>query len=75
MPLINISLYNYIIEHSSSISERWFSLKDGENGSIYSSKVSPHVKELLKKQHAFTIQTVMSSFLEDQQIFTSNLSK
>jgi len=72
---MNTSLYNYILEHSPPISERWFSLKEEENGSMYSSKVSPHVKELLKKQHTFTIQTVMSAFLDDQQIFASNLSK
>ncbi|GKU83686.1 STAS domain-containing protein [Niallia sp. NCCP-28] len=75
MPLMNTSLYNYILENSASISERWFSLKEGENGSIYSSTVSPYVKELLEKQHTFTIQTVMSAFLDDQQIFASNLSK
>ncbi|MFT8322298.1 MAG: STAS domain-containing protein [Bacillus sp. (in: firmicutes)] len=74
MSLTNKSLYDYIVKNSAKITEKWFTLKDGEIGSIYSKKSSSSVKGLLEKQHASTIKTVMSAFLEDPQVFTINLS-
>lgn len=75
MTLSNQSIYDYVMENATTISEKWFSIKDGEEGSIYAKTTSPYVTNLLKKQHTYTIQTVISSFLDDPQIFADNLSK
>ncbi|MCM2981386.1 STAS domain-containing protein [Niallia circulans] len=73
MSLTNHSIYEYVMDKAPSITKTWFAIKDGEPGSIYSKNTSPAVEEMLKKQHAFTIQTVISAFLEDESIFADNL--
>lgn len=73
MSLTNQSVYEYVMEQAPSITKTWFSIKDGEAGSIYSKNTSSSVAELLTKQHTYTIQTVMSAFLEDESIFAENL--
>ena len=73
MSLTNQSIYQYVMEQASSITKNWFTIKDGEVGSIYSKSASPSVENLLKKQHAYTIQTVICTFLEEESIFDENL--
>lgn len=75
MSLSNSSVYHYIMENASVITEKWFAIKDGEEGSIYSKQSDDNVNNLLRAQHAFTIETVISSFLDDDTIFSANLSK
>ncbi|MEK5382590.1 STAS domain-containing protein [Niallia sp. FSL W8-0635] len=75
MSLTNQSIYHYVMEQASSITKTWFAIKDGELGSIYSKNTSPSVEKLLTKQHTYTIQTVISAFLEDESIFAGNLEK
>ncbi|WP_445488901.1 STAS domain-containing protein [Niallia sp. 03133] len=74
MSLTDKSLYDYIVKNSAKITEKWFTLMNGKDGSIYSKKSSSSVKGLLENQHASTIKTAMSAFLEDQQAFSDNLS-
>lgn len=73
MSLTNHSIYEYVMDKAPSITKTWFAIKDGEPGSIYAKNSSPAVEKMLKKQHAFTIQTVISAFLEDGSIFANNL--
>ncbi len=75
MSLSNESVYHYIMEKAPVITEKWFVIKDGEEGSIYSKDSTDAVNNLLRSQHAFTIETVISSFLDDETIFSANLSK
>lgn len=75
MSLTNQSIYEYVMEQAPSITKSWFAITDGEVGSIYSKNTSPSVEKLLKKQHTYTIQTVISAFLEDELIFAKNLEQ
>lgn len=75
MSLTNQSIYQYVMDQAPSITQKWFAIKDGEEGSIYSKNSTPSVEQLLKKQHAYTIQTVISAFLEDEHIFAENLEQ
>jgi len=75
MSLANSSVYHYIMENAPAITAKWFAIKEGEEGSIYSKQSDDSVNILLRAQHAFTIETVISSFLDDDTIFSANLSK
>lgn len=75
MSLTNMSVYDYIMNKAPNISKKWFDIKDGEEGSIYSKQTSHSVENLLLQQHAFTIETVISAFLEDKKSFSNNLNR
>ena len=62
-------LYQYIMDHSSTITERWLALREKVDGSIYSVENLDEVEELLRKQNTLTIKTVTSILLDDQTIF------
>lgn len=66
-------LYRYIIEHSSTITERWLALREKQDGSIYSVDNHDEVEELLRTQNTLTIKTVTSILLKDQTIFMENM--
>nr|WP_206699504.1 STAS domain-containing protein [Bacillus atrophaeus] len=69
-------LYEYIIEHSSDITEKWFSLRFELKGEFYSSdQLSAEMKKLLAEQHTLTNKTIASSFLEDQNVFEEHVSE
>jgi rsbT co-antagonist protein RsbR len=45
-----------------------------KTNSIYSAQSDPKIENLLKEQHAFTIETIASAFLEDKNPFEEKLA-
>ncbi|MEK4983459.1 hypothetical protein MHH82_40610, partial [Bacillus sp. FSL K6-6540] len=69
-------LYQYIIDNTADIIEKWFSLRCQLKGELYSaSHLSEETKTLLTEQHTFTNITIASAFLEDQTDFQENMTK
>ncbi len=66
MNSINKELYEYLINNSRNITERWFAEKDNFTGAFYSNNSNPQIDQILLEQHALTIKTVASAFLEDK---------
>lgn len=69
-------LYQYIIDHTADITEKWFSLRCQLKGELYSAdNLSEETKQLLTKQHTFTNITIASAFLEDQTEFQEHMTQ
>lgn len=66
MNSINKELYEYLIDNSKNITERWFAEKNSFTGAFYSNNSNPQIDQILLEQHALTIKTVASAFLEDK---------
>ncbi|MDI2587557.1 STAS domain-containing protein [Psychrobacillus sp. NEAU-3TGS] len=66
MKSINEQLYEYLINNSRNITERWFAEKDNFTGAFYSNNSNPQIDDILLEQHALTIKTVVSAFLEEK---------
>ncbi|KWW21030.1 sulfate transporter [Peribacillus simplex] len=66
-------LYRYILDHSSTITDKWLALREKQVGSIYSVDTDAEVEELLRKQNTLTIKTVTSALLEDKSSFIENM--
>ncbi|WP_340372522.1 STAS domain-containing protein [Peribacillus sp. FSL E2-0218] len=66
-------LYRYILDHSSTITDKWLALREKQVGSIYSVDTDAEVEELLRKQNTLTIKTVTSALLEDKNSFIENM--
>lgn len=69
------ALYEKINENAAKISEKWFNARKQKGGSIYSMDADAAVQKELKEQHIFTIQTIASGFLKDQDVFQQSLRK
>ncbi|SER69155.1 STAS domain-containing protein [Psychrobacillus sp. OK032] len=69
MNSINEQLYEYLIDNSRNITERWFAEKDNFTGAFYSNNSNPQIDDILLEQHALTIKTVASAFIEDKGSF------
>lgn len=73
---IDQKLYQYIIDHTADITEKWFSLRSQLQGELYSAEhLSEETKKLLTDQHTFTNITIASAFLEEQTEFQDNMAK
>ncbi|WP_144513854.1 STAS domain-containing protein [Bacillus sp. FJAT-22090] len=66
MTSINEQLYEYLIDNSRNITERWFAEKNNFTGAFYSNNPNPQIDKILMEQHALTIKTVASAFLEEK---------
>lgn len=66
---INEQLYEYLIDNSRNMTERWFAEKNNFTGAFYSNNSDPQIDEILLEQHALTIKTVASAFLEETDSF------
>ncbi|QTM98555.1 STAS domain-containing protein [Sediminibacillus dalangtanensis] len=59
-------LYQYLIDHAASITDRWLQTRKSENGSIYSAHSDDRVETMLREQNKMTIEAVSSSLLADE---------
>jgi len=75
MSEIDLQLYNYLIDHSSAITDEWFSGRAEKNGSIYSLNADKSVEDLLREQNRLTNLTVASILLNEKEIFEKNKEK
>ena len=71
----NQRLFEYILENSASISEEWLRQRSNIKGSIYSKDAYASVEKKLREQHRYTIETIASGFLDDQEIFKQRMMK
>lgn len=73
MSSINQQLYEYIISHSTDITEEWFQEKRKFSGPFYSTNQNSEIDHVLREQHAFTIKTIAQTFLEESSLFHEKL--
>ncbi|SDM76803.1 STAS domain-containing protein [Sediminibacillus halophilus] len=59
-------LYQYLIDHTASITDRWLETRKSKNGSIYSAHSDDRVETMLREQNKMTIEAVSSSLLADE---------
>lgn len=69
------NIYQYLIANSANISQKWFQMREtSKNNSIYSAQSDPKIENMLREQHAYTIETIASAFLDDQKPFEEKLA-
>ncbi|WP_422122065.1 STAS domain-containing protein [Planococcus sp. X10-3] len=66
-------LYNYIIGNKEKMTEEWLASRKGEDGSMYSTSVSPQIEAQLKEQNTEFIEAVTSIFASDEEDFREAL--
>jgi len=69
------ALYEAIRSEAANISQKWFDTRQKTDGTVYAKNADSLIQKKLKEQHLFTIQTIASGFLPDQEIFNENLQK
>lgn len=69
------ALYEEINEKATDISKKWFDTRQKMDGSVYAKNADTAIEKQLREQHLFTIQTIASGFLPDQELFDENLSQ
>lgn len=67
------ALYEEINRQAAKLSQKWFDTRQKKDGSIYSNDVNESIEKQLKEQHLFTIQTIASGFLPEQELFHENV--
>ncbi|OES46569.1 STAS domain-containing protein [Domibacillus iocasae] len=67
------ALYEEINAKAAEISKKWFDTRQKMDGSVYAKNVDLAIEKKLREQHLFTIETIGSGFLADQDLFDQNL--
>lgn len=75
MNSINQQLYDYIVENTRYITEKWFKQRKELSGPFYYENTNPVIEEQLLEQHALTIKTLATAFLEDRDVSSDYLEK
>ena len=70
---IDKELYQYILDHSSLITENWLNMREKQDGSIYSVNAAGGVEQQLRTQNTLTVTTVTSALLDDCAIFNESM--
>ncbi|TAA72581.1 STAS domain-containing protein [Planococcus salinarum] len=66
-------LYNYIIGNKELMTKEWLASRKKNDGSMYSSNVSPQIEEQLKSQNDAFIVAVTSVFISEEEDFLQAL--
>ncbi|MFL0364357.1 STAS domain-containing protein [Pseudobacillus sp. 179-B 2D1 NHS] len=69
MSKIDSRLYDYLVDHSNDITDKWLAAREEKKGSVYSADVGESIEELLRKQNRLTNLTVASTLLEEKETF------
>ncbi|WP_252504178.1 STAS domain-containing protein [Sporosarcina sp. Marseille-Q4943] len=72
MKSMNEELYEFLLEHKTSITEQWLSERDKKDGSIYSKDAGEWSEQMLREQNSLTNLTIASSLLDDREVFENN---
>ncbi|CAH0346013.1 STAS domain-containing protein [Bacillus sp. CECT 9360] len=75
MNSIDQQLYEYIVENTKFITEKWSRQRRELSGPFYNNNTNRVIEEELNEQHALTIKTLATAFLEDSDVFISYLDK
>ncbi|PIC58703.1 sulfate transporter [Sporosarcina sp. P12(2017)] len=72
MKQLDVKLYEYLLAKLPEITTSWLAMRKVEKDSIYSLSAHPEMEETLREQNKFTNLTVISSLLDDPEIFEKN---
>ncbi|PIC78329.1 sulfate transporter [Sporosarcina sp. P19] len=72
MKKLDVKLYEYLLGKLPEITTSWLAMRKVEKDSIYSLSAHPEMEETLREQNKFTNLTVISSLLDDPEIFEKN---
>ncbi|ARF15404.1 STAS domain-containing protein [Sporosarcina ureae] len=72
MKQLDVKLYEYLLGKLPEITTSWLAMRKVEKDSIYSLSAHPEMEETLREQNKFTNLTVISSLLDDPEIFEKN---
>jgi rsbT co-antagonist protein RsbR len=68
-------LYEYILENSKRITEKWFLLTKEMAGEFYHNNTNVRIEKELREQHALTIKILASAFLEEPDLINQHLER
>ncbi|MCD7035018.1 STAS domain-containing protein [Metabacillus sp. GX 13764] len=75
MNILNSKLYEYMIQHSTEITDAWLDQRQIQKGSIYSADAESEKVSLLRKQNRQTNYTVSFALLGDEASFQEEVLK
>ncbi|PID16588.1 sulfate transporter [Sporosarcina sp. P34] len=75
MKQLDVKLYEYLLAKLPEITTSWLAMRKVEKDSIYSITAHPEMEETLREQNKLTNLTVISSLLDDPEIFEKNKIK
>lgn len=75
MKQLDVRLYEYLLAKLPEITTSWLAMRIIEKDSIYSLRAHPEMEETLREQNRLTNLTIISSLLDDPEIFEKNKIK
>ncbi|WP_163969664.1 STAS domain-containing protein [Oceanobacillus halotolerans] len=75
MNKLDKALYDYLTDSIPAITTKWLNKRQKSEGSIYSVDSDKSVEEMLRKQNHLTNKTVISAFLDEQEVFDQNVEE
>ncbi|PID00250.1 STAS domain-containing protein [Sporosarcina sp. P29] len=75
MKQLDVRLYEYLLAKLPEITTSWLAMRIIEKDSIYSLSAHPEMEETLREQNRLTNLTIISSLLDDPEIFEKNKKK
>lgn len=75
MKQLDVRLYEYLLAKLPEITTSWLAMRIIEKDSIYSLSAHPEMEETLREQNRLTNLTIISSLLDDPEIFEKNKIK
>ncbi|GKV65598.1 MULTISPECIES: STAS domain-containing protein [Sporosarcina] len=75
MKQLDVKLYEFLMANFNNITDSWLSMREVEDGSVYSLDVNDKMEETLREQNKLTNLTITSSLLDDPEIFEKNKKK
>ncbi|PID02873.1 sulfate transporter [Sporosarcina sp. P2] len=75
MKQLDVKLYEYLLAKLPEITTSWLAMRKVEKNSIYSITAHPEMEQTLREQNKLTNLTVISSLLDDPEIFEKNKIK
>ncbi|PID06934.1 MULTISPECIES: STAS domain-containing protein [unclassified Sporosarcina] len=75
MKQLDVRLYEYLLAKLPKITTSWLAMRIIEKDSIYSLSAHPEMEETLREQNRLTNLTIISSLLDDPEIFEKNKIK
>ncbi|SDK49297.1 STAS domain-containing protein [Sediminibacillus albus] len=68
-------LYQYLIDHTSLMTDKWLSTREKTEGSIYSVNTDGDVEKMLRDQNRLTVETVSSTLLRDEETLNESVDE
>lgn len=75
MKQLDVKIYEFLMANFNNITNDWLSMREIEDGSVYSLDVNDKMEETLREQNMLTNLTITSSLLDESEIFEKNKKK